>query len=81
MNEKRDTYKYYFKVGNLIVHCGITNNLMVRESQHQNSNKYTLQNEKRHYWKNGHIVQVGNMTTRRAAMAWEKVNNCNENWN
>ena len=28
----RDTFKYHFKVGNLIVHGGITNNLLRRES-------------------------------------------------
>ncbi|MFD2586140.1 hypothetical protein ACFSQJ_04320 [Croceitalea marina] len=81
MAEKRDTYKYYFKVGNLRVHCGITNNLAVREGQHKNSGRYTLYNEERYYWKNGHITQVGNITTRAAAMAWERVNNCNKNWN
>lgn len=77
----RDTYKYWFKVGNLRVHCGITNNLKRRESEHQNSNKYTTYNGMRYYWRNGHIVQEGNITTRDAAMRWEKVNGCNDNWN
>ena len=77
----RDTYKYNFKVGNLIVHCGITNNLRTRELQHINSGRYTNYNGHRYYWSNGHIVQVGNITTREAAMEWERVNNCNKNWN
>ncbi len=77
----RDTYKYTFKVGNLNVHCGITNNLKVREQQHRNSGRYTNYNGIRHYWKNGHIIQVGNITTRERAMEWERINNCNKNWN
>ena len=77
----RDTYKYNFKVGNLMVHCGITNNLIVREQQHRNSGRYSIYNGTRYYWRNGHIVQVGNITTRAAAMEWERVNNCNKNWN
>lgn len=81
MVEKRDTYKYYFKVGNLRVHCGITNNLKVRENQHKNSGRYSVYNDERYYWRNGHIIQVGNITTRTAAMIWERVNDCNKNWN
>ena len=77
----RDTYKYNFKVGNLIVHCGITNNLEVRASQHKNSKRYTTYNNIRYYWKDGHILQIGEITTREAAMDWERVNNCNKNWN
>lgn len=78
---KRDTYKYWFKVGNLQVHCGITNDLEVREIQHRNSGKYTMHNDTSHYWSDGHIVQEGSMTTRDTAMAWEKENDCNANWN
>jgi len=77
----RDTYKYVFKVGNLQVHCGITNNLAVRENQHKNSGRYTVHNNTRHYWSNGHIIQVGMPVTRESAMEWEKDNDCNENWN
>ena len=77
----RDTYKYYFKIGNLRVHCGITDNLSRRENQHQNSGRYANYNGTRYYWSNGHIVQVGNITTRQAAMDWERINNCNANWN
>jgi hypothetical protein len=68
----RDTYKYHFKVGNLIVHRGITDNLYAREYEHQNSGKYTMYNNVRYYWSNGHIVQIGNKTTREAALAWER---------
>ncbi|MCG8574175.1 MAG: hypothetical protein MI810_04765 [Flavobacteriales bacterium] len=79
--EVRDTYKYWFKVGNLKVHCGITYNLLERERQHKRSGRYTVHNDKRYYWKNGHIVKVGNITTRTAAMIWERLNGCNANWN
>ena len=60
---ERDTYKYQFKVGNKIVHRGITNDLDRREAEHQAS---------RRPWANGHIVQVGNRTTREAAQSWEE---------
>jgi predicted GIY-YIG superfamily endonuclease len=62
MSESRNTYKYQFKVGNKVVHHGITNDLERREGEHQAS---------RQPWANGHIVQVGNRTTREAAQAWE----------
>lgn len=80
-NIKRDTYKYYFKIGNLTVHCGKTINLHDRELKHKNSKRYHIYNNKRHYWKDGHIVKVGNITTKKAAYEWELQNNCNENWN
>ncbi len=72
MAEQRDTYKYHFKVGQVIVHRGITNNLLARESQHRNSGRYTFYNGQRLYWLDGHIVQIGNATTREAALAWER---------
>jgi predicted GIY-YIG superfamily endonuclease len=56
----RDTYKYYFKVGNKIVHGGITDDLERREEEHKQK------------WPNGHIVQVGRRTTEEAAMEWEE---------
>ena len=58
--EKRDTYKYYFKVGNKIVHGGITDDLERREQEHQQK------------WHNGHIKQVGRRTTEEAARKWEE---------
>lgn len=54
-------YKYYFKIGNKIVHIGITKDLERREQEHR----------QRHGWGKGHIVQVGNRTTEDAARAWE----------
>ena len=57
---ERDTYKYHFKVGNKIVHSGITDNLERREQEH---------NQK---WPTGHIVQVGRCTTEEAAREWEE---------
>lgn len=56
----RDTYKYLFKVGNKVVHGGITNDLERREQEHKEK------------WKKGHILQVGRRTTEEAAREWEK---------
>ena len=56
---KRNTYKYQFKVGNKIVHGGITNDLERREQEHQQK------------WSKGHITQVGKRTTEDAARKWE----------
>lgn len=58
----RDTYKYHFKVGNKIVHGGITNDLDRREQEHKQK------------WPKGHIVKVGKITTEEAARQWEKDN-------
>lgn len=80
MSNTRDTYKYVFKVGNTQVHCGFTDDLDRRENEHKNSGRYKEINDARYYWKNGHILQVGNITTREAAMQWERENNCNANW-
>ena len=75
MKEKRDTYKYYFKVGNKIVYGGITNRPLVeREGEHQESGKVTSFKGKRYVWSKGHIVQVGFRTTRSAALRWEREN-------
>jgi len=71
-NSIRDTYKYHFKVGNRIVHRGITNDLQASESRHRTSGNSDTQGGKRIYWKDGHIVQIGNITTREAALAWER---------
>ena len=58
--QKRDTYKYDFKVGNKIVHSGITADLERREGEHQDR------------WPSGHIKKVGNITTEDAARKWEE---------
>jgi predicted GIY-YIG superfamily endonuclease len=60
MSKKRTTYKYDFKVGNKIVHSGITKDLERREQEHQQR------------WPNGHIVKVGRATTEEAARKWEE---------
>ena len=60
--KKRDTYKYQFKVGNKIMHGGLTKDLARREAEHQLK------------WPNGHIKQVGHRTTEEAARNWEKEN-------
>ena len=60
MGKPRDTTKYHFKVGNRVVHRGITNDLCRREREHQQN------------WANGHIEKIGNVTTREAALQWER---------
>ncbi|GAG07593.1 unnamed protein product [marine sediment metagenome] len=60
MAKRRDTYKYYYKVGNTIVHGGITQDLERRDQEHQRK------------WPKGHIYQVGRCTTEDAARRWEK---------
>ena len=57
----RDTYKYHFKLGNRIVHTGITSDLARREEEHRRASGV-----------NGHIEQVGRRTTRPAALEWER---------
>ena len=58
MSKPRDTYKYQFKVGNKVVHGGITKDLQRREAEH------------REKWPKGHIKQVGVRTTEDAARKW-----------
>jgi predicted GIY-YIG superfamily endonuclease len=60
MAKSRDTFKYQFKVGNTILHGGITDDLERREDEHQQK------------WPKGHIKQVGRKTTEDAAREWEK---------
>lgn len=60
MSKRRNTYKYIFKVGNKIVHGGITDDPQRREREHQQK------------WPKGHIVHVGHRTTEEAARNWEK---------
>ncbi len=55
MSKPQKTYKYQFKIGNRIVHGGITNDLERREQEHQQK------------WPKGHIKQVGRRTTEEAA--------------
>lgn len=58
----RDTYKYHFKIGNRIVHTGITNDIDRREVEHLSEPGRSK----------GHIKQVGLRTTREAALKWEQ---------
>lgn len=60
MSKARGTYKYHFKLGQRIVHSGITDDLKRREGEHE------------HKWPSGHIKQVGRRTTEEAAREWEK---------
>ena len=57
----RDTYKYHIKVGNKIVHTGITNDLHRRGREHQ-----------RDFGERSHIVQVGRAVSRESALEWER---------
>jgi predicted GIY-YIG superfamily endonuclease len=59
MAKERDTYKYQFKVGNKIVHRGVTNDLNRREAEHKQR------------WPEGKIKKVGKITTREKALEWE----------
>lgn len=60
MAKKRNTYKYHYKKGNQVVHRGITDDLERRESEHKDN------------YGAGHIIKVGNKTTREAALKWER---------
>ena len=58
---KRDTYKYYLKRGNEVIHSGITNDLNRREKEH-----------KRKFGNEVYLQQIGRRTTREDAREWEK---------
>ena len=57
---ERDTYKYHLKQGKKVVHRGITYDLNRREAQHQEQ------------FLGSRIEQVGRLTTREAALKWER---------
>ena len=57
---ERDTFKYHLKLGNRVVHRGITNDLERRAREHQGEHAGTT------------ITQVGRRTTREAALQWER---------
>jgi len=59
MAKPRDPFKYQFKIGNKVVHGGITTDLDRREKEHQQR------------WPKGHIKQIGRCTTEEAAHDWE----------
>ena len=61
MATSRTIYKYHFKLGNRIVHTGITRDIDRREAEHR----------QKPGWGRGHIVQIGRRTTREAAQQWE----------
>lgn len=56
----RDTYKYHLLKDGKIVHRGITNDLDRRESEHQQEHP------------GSRIQQIGRITTRDAALEWER---------
>ena len=59
-NEPRDTYKYHLILNRKIVHRGITNDLARRETEHQER------------FPGSRIKQIGHITTRSAALEWER---------
>lgn len=61
MATSRTIYKYHFKLGNKIVHVGITRDIDRREAEHR----------RKLGWGRGHIVQIGRRTTQEAALQWE----------
>lgn len=56
----RNYSTYLFKQKNKILHGGITEDLKQREKEHQQK------------WPRGHIVKVGRVKTKEAALKWEK---------
>lgn len=60
MSKPRNYSRYQFKIGNKIVHGGITTDLERREQEHQEK------------WPNGHIMQVGPKVTKESAQKWEE---------
>ena len=56
----RNTWKYHYKQGNRIVHTSITNDLERREARAPAKQ-----------YREGHIKQVGTVTTRDVALKWE----------
>lgn len=56
----RDTVKYHFKKGNLIVHTGITKHPKRRAGQHRSNVG------------SGHLKIVGRRVSRASALAWER---------
>lgn len=60
MAKARTTYKYHFKVGNRVVHRGVTNDLDRREREH------------RERWPRGRIEKIGGRATRARALEWER---------
>lgn len=69
-NRIRDTYKYWFQVKEIRVHSGITINLSRREAELKKSRNVTILKGEKYYWSEGHLVKVGNVTTRQAALKW-----------
>ncbi len=57
---EKDTYKYHMRDGNRVVHRGVTNDLERRESEHRAT------------WPTANIKQVGRITTKKAALKWER---------
>ena len=72
--EQPDTFKYHFKIGNFIVHGGITKDLVKEETALLYSGKCTVMNGLRLYWKYGYITQIDSPLTWDDALVWVKEN-------
>jgi hypothetical protein len=59
----RDTYTYKFKVGNKVLHGGITKDPDRREQEHQAN-----------IAEKGHLLIIGNIKTEDGARKWEEDN-------
>ena len=62
MQSRRTTYRYHFKLGNKIVHTGITRDIDRRELEHRSKSG----------WEKGHICQVGYRVPYQEALEWER---------
>ena len=72
MATSRTTYKYHYKLGNRIVHTGITKDLDRREAEHRRHEGWEREHRRHEGWERGHITQVGVRTTPEAAREWEE---------
>jgi len=58
--EEKNTYKYHLKLGRRVLFRSITDDLVLREVEHQREFPGTV------------IKQIGRCTTRAAALKWER---------
>lgn len=58
MDNSKNTYKYVLKVGEKVVHRGVTNDLERRQAEH------------RVRWPDGQVEPVGEKTTMEQALIW-----------
>ena len=59
-SKPRDTYRYHYKIGNKVVHTGITTDPQRREAEHQRAKP------------GGRLVAKGPKVTRASALRWDR---------